>query len=204
MKAQLQTRCPRGRFCARLNPAWQDGIVKTNGTTLMNKKYQIRCYDYVNHPYERVRDALRDDALTVFQSATKAAAYRVQSIAAELHVDFGGIGVKSDINISVKNVEEKILDVIPTPTTRLLLEWEAATAPRLFPLMKGELSIYPLTPTETQLDFSGLYEPPFGTMGKAVNAIIGHRIAEVSVHRFINDVAGYLRQALALQAISNE
>jgi hypothetical protein len=26
---------------------------------------------------------------------------------------------------------------------------------------------------------------------------VGYRIAEVSVHRFINDVAGYLRQALA-------
>jgi hypothetical protein len=72
----------------------------------------------------------------------------------------------------------------------LLLEWEAATKPHLFPLMKGELSIYPLTATETRLDFWGLYEPPFGSVGKAVNAIVGHRIAEVSVHRFINDVAG--------------
>ena len=43
---------------------------------------------------------------------------------------------------------------------RLVLEWEAATMPRLFPLMKAELSIYPLTATETQMDFSGLYEPP--------------------------------------------
>ncbi|PYV47287.1 MAG: hypothetical protein DMG92_16585 [Acidobacteria bacterium] len=174
------------------------------GTTLMNGANQIRCYDYVNHPYERVRDALAGDALTVFQSATKAAAYRVQSIAAELHLDFAGIGVTSDINISVKTVEEKIHEVIPAPTTRLLLEWEGATMPRLFPLMKGELSIYPLTPTETQLDFSGLYKPPFGIMGKAMNAIIGHRIAEVSVHRFVNDVAGYLRQALALEAISTD
>ena len=162
----------------------------------MSKGREIRCYDYVNHPYERVRDALRTDALTVFQSATKAAAYRAQSIAAELHVEIGGVGVKTDIKISVKNVEEKILDAIPTPTTRLLLEWEAATMPRLFPLMRGELSIYPLTPTETQLDFSGVYQPPFGAVGKTMNAIVGHRIAEVSVHRFISDVAGYLRQAL--------
>jgi hypothetical protein len=79
----------------------------------------------------------------------------------------------------------------------LLLEWEAATKPGLFPLMKAELSIYPLTDTETQLDFSGLYEPPFGPLGKAINAIVGHRIAEVSVHRFISDVSEYLRQALA-------
>jgi len=161
----------------------------------MSTGREIRSYDYVNRPYERVRDALRQNALTVFQSATKAAASRAQSIAAELHVDFGGIGVKTDINISVKNIEE-IVDATSTPTTRLLLEWEAATVPRLFPLIKGELSLYPLTSSETQLDFSGFYEPPFGAVGRTMNAIVGHRIAEVSVHRFVSDVAGYLRQAL--------
>jgi len=43
------------------------------------------------------------------------------------------------------------------------------------PLMNPEL-------TQTQLDFARLYEPPLGAVGKAVNAIISHRIAEVSVH----------------------
>src|SRR4029077_18530729 len=163
----------------------------------MSTGREIRSYDYVNRPYERVRDVLRQNALTVFQSATKAAASRARLIAAELHVDFGGIGVKTDIKISVKNIKEKVLDAKSTPTTRMLLEWEAATMPRLFPLMKAELSIYPLTATETQLDFLGLYEPPFGAVGNAMNAIVGHRIAEVSVHRFISDVAAYLRKAIA-------
>jgi hypothetical protein len=158
---------------------------------------EIRSYDYVNRPSERVRDALSQNALTVFRSAAKAAASRAQSVVAELHVDFGGIGVKTDINISVRNIEEKVVDTTSTPTTRLLLEWEAATMPRLFPLMKGELSVYPLTSTETQLDFSGIYEPPFGAVGRTMNAIIGQRIAEVSVHRFVSDVAGYLQQAHA-------
>jgi hypothetical protein len=62
--------------------------------------------------------------------------------------------------------------------------------------MKADLSIYPLTATETQLDFKGLYEPPLGLLGKAVNAMVGHRIAEVSVHRFVSDVAQYLRETL--------
>jgi hypothetical protein len=162
----------------------------------MDKGRQIRCYDYVNHPYERVRDSLRQNALAVFQSATKTAASRAESIAAELHVDFGGIGVKTDIKIAVKSIEEKVADTASNPSTRLLLEWEAATMPRLFPLMKGELLLYPLTSTETQLDFSGVYEPPFGTVGQTMNAIVGHRIAEVSVHRFVSDVAAFLRQAL--------
>jgi len=163
----------------------------------MAKGPEIHCYDYVNHPYERVRNALKQDALTVFQSATKAAASRAESIAAELHFDLGGVGVKSDIRISVKKVEEKVQGSKSAPSTRLLLEWEAATKPRWFPLMKGELSVYPLTATETQLDFWGRYKPPFGRLGKTINAIVGHRIAEVSVHRFIDDVAGYLRRTLS-------
>jgi hypothetical protein len=163
----------------------------------MSSGREIRSYDYVNRPYERVRDTLRQDALMVFQSATKGAASRAQSVAAELHVEFGRIGVKTDINICVKDIEEKIVDATSSPTMLLRLEWEASTLPRLFPLMRGELSVYPLTATETQLDFSGVYEPPFGALGKTMNAIVGHRIAEVSVHRFVSDVAGYLREGLA-------
>lgn len=163
---------------------------------MKDKGRKIRCYDYVNHPYERVRDALKQNALMVFQSATKTAASRAQSVAAELRVDFAGIGVKTDIKIAVKSIDERNAGSASNPTTKLTLEWEAAKLPRLFPLMKGELSVYPLTATETQLDFSGVYKPPFGPVGKTMNAIVGHRIAEVSVHRFVGEVAGYLRQAL--------
>jgi len=108
----------------------------------------------VNHPYQRVRDALQKDAPAVFQSATKSAVSRAQSVTTELHVDFGGIGIKADVKVSVKNIEEKV-DTMPSPTTRLLLEWEGATMPGLFPLMKAELSIYPLTPNETQFGLPG-------------------------------------------------
>jgi len=163
----------------------------------MTKKQarEIRCYDYVNHPYERVCNALRDNAVTVFQLATKSAVSRVRSVAAELRVEVGGVGLKADIDVRVRNVEEKS-DAIASPSMRLQLEWEAATMPALFPVMKAELSVYPLTPTETQLDFLGHYEPPFGLAGRAVNAVAGYRVAEASVHRFLSDVAAHLRQAV--------
>jgi hypothetical protein len=166
------------------------------GAPPMNRNLEIRSYDYVNHSYDRVRDALRQGAQAVFQSATKAAADRAQSVASELHVDIAGIGVKADIKITVQKVEENIRDGIGSPNMSLSLKWEAAQLPRLFPLMHAELLIYPLTPTETQLDFSGEYEPPFGAVGKAMNAIVAHRIAEASVHRFVADVAAYLRDTL--------
>jgi hypothetical protein len=62
--------------------------------------------------------------------------------------------------------------------------------------MDGVLSIYALTPGETQLDFLGHYDPPLGVIGGAVNAVVGHRIAEASVQRLISDVAQYLRDRL--------
>ncbi len=161
-----------------------------------NRHSEIRCYDYVNHSYEQVRDVLRQDALAVFQRATKSAVSRAQPVAAELHVDFGGIGVKADVKVNIKNIEER-LDSVSSPATRLSVQWEAATTPRLFPVMDGELSIYPLTATETQLDFLGHYKPPFGAAGKAIDAMVGYRIAELSVHHFVTDVAEYLRRTLS-------
>jgi hypothetical protein len=163
----------------------------------MSKPTEIRCYDYVNHPYALVCEALRKDAPQLFQTATKAAAARAGVVAAGLHAGIAGIGVEADVHISVKSIEETIPDPMSGPVTTLRVEWEAATMPGLFPLMKADISIYPLTSTETQLDFWGLYEPPLGPLGKALNAIVGHRIAEASVHRFVGDVARHLRQALA-------
>jgi len=160
----------------------------------MSDSCAVRSYDYVNRPYAQVRDTLTKNALVVFQSATKAAASRADSLAG-LRVDLGGIAVEAEIHISITSITENV-EPGSTPVTHIELEWEAAKRPGLFPLMKADLSIYPLTPSETQLDFSGEYEPPLGAIGKAVNAIAGRRIAEVSVHRFVTDVAEYLRRTI--------
>lgn len=166
----------------------------------MSKSREIRSFDYVNHPYERVREALTEDASAVFLAATKAASDRAKNVAAALRVNIAGLEVSSDISISIHRIEEKSRGPGSHPVTRLELEWEAARSPDLFPQMKAELSLYALTATETQLDFAGRYTPPLGPLGTAVNTIIGHRIAEASVHRFLTDVARYLRAELSQDA----
>ncbi len=62
--------------------------------------------------------------------------------------------------------------------------------------MRAELSICPLTATETQLDHLCRYEPPLGKPGAVMDALVGHRIAEASVHRLQQDIAGNLRVTL--------
>ena len=162
----------------------------------MAKSREVRCYDYVNHPYAEVRDAMTAGALEVFKKATVAASCRAEAVAAELRVQVGVIEVGTEINISVESVEEQPRDVDAPPRTVLKLEWESVKSRRLFPLMHAELAIYPLTGSETQLDFLGHYDPPLGALGGAVNAVVGHRIADASVHRFVHDVAQYLRETL--------
>lgn len=163
----------------------------------MSKAKTIRVYDYVNHPYEAVREKLSRDALSVFSKATKVAAQRAKSVASELHVNIAGIEVGTDISISIKSIEEHPKKIASPPMTCLNLEWEAAKMPRLFPLMKAELSVYPLTSTETQLSLSGNYEPPLGALGGVIDSVVGYRIAEASVHQFIKDITIYLRAELS-------
>jgi hypothetical protein len=161
----------------------------------MARSRDIRAFDYVNFPYERVRSVLTTDALAVFHAATRAATGRTHTLASALRVEIGGIEFGKEIELAVREKQQKGKEK-GGPMTRLEVDWKAARTPGLFPLMKAELAIYPLTATETQLDFSGHYEPPLGWLGTAVDAAVGHRIAEASVHRFVAEVAQYLRDEL--------
>jgi hypothetical protein len=159
----------------------------------MSERTTIRVYDYVNRPYASTKAALEEDAAGVFRNATKVAAVRAKSLASELHVNIAGFEVGADINIKVDSVETTERTGMFPERTVISLEWEAANMPRLFPFMKAQLAVYPLTSSETQLDLTGHYEPPLGIVGSVLDAAVGHRIAEATVQQFIKDVAAFLR-----------
>ena len=163
----------------------------------MSKAKNIRVYDYVNHPYKKVRESLRLNTLSVFQNATKTAAKRATDVSSELYMNVGGIEVGTDISIDVQKFETHPKAINTPAKTVIELEWVASKRPGLFPVMKAELSIYPLTATETQLDFFGNYEVPMGKLGEAFDSVVGHRVVEATVHRFIKDIAAYLRSELS-------
>jgi len=57
----------------------------------MAESREVRCYDYVTLPYERVRDVLRSDASTIFSRATANAADRARELIATLRLNVGPI-----------------------------------------------------------------------------------------------------------------
>ena len=155
----------------------------------------VRCYDYVNQPYPRVRDALMANPHYVFRHATSAATAH----AARLHVHVGVLDIGADVEIEITGVEQDI--AYNEPATRLKLEWKAVNNPQMFPSMSATLTVFPLSPTETQLELAGIYDPPLGKVGEALDAAVGHRFASAAVIKFVQEVAGWLREELAAPAI---
>ena len=164
----------------------------------MAQPHELRCYDYVNHPYAVVRDALRGRLGAIFERATKGATGRAEALAAGLKVEVGPLEIGTDVAIELIGMEEREEGPIGrAPTMSIRLRWKAARAAALFPAMDAELLVYPLSRDETQLELHGLYSPPLGAVGSALDSLVGHRIADASVHRFLTDVASFLRSELA-------
>jgi hypothetical protein len=153
---------------------------------------QLHCYQYVNRPFEAVLGVLRHDAVGLFQRATVSAVKRAGSIASSLKIEVGGLEVAKEVEIRVLSSDAGTRPG-GEPFARFQLEWRAKDSPGLFPTMRCELVAYPLTPHETQLELEGEYTPPLGALGSAADALVGHRIAEASTHRFLDEVVERIR-----------
>jgi hypothetical protein len=168
----------------------------------MSKRRELHVYDYVNHSFASVRDALLADPRAIFERATTTAAARAHALGAAIHVKVGPIDLVADVAIRVVAVDE-IRSPLGQTATRLQLDWKSTKRPDLFPTMKGTLLVYALTPTETQLDFAGIYDPPLGIVGEAIDALILHRVvAEAAALHFVQDIAAYLRVELTHRPLS--
>ena len=165
------------------------------GSSGMSDPRQLRCYQYVTVEYERVRDALRRDAVGIFQRATATAASRAEQLASTLRVSVGALEMGANVQIVVRDMTDK-QSPLGDRRTEIELTWSATSAAALFPSMEATLTIYPLSAHETQLDLHGRYRPPLGAVGQALDALVGHRIAEASVLRFVQEVAARINAEL--------
>ena len=63
-------------------------------------------------------------------------------------------------------------------------------------MLHGDLRVAPLGAQRTQITLEGRYEPPLGAIGRRLDTIVLHRVAEASVRNFLELVA----RALTLPA----
>jgi hypothetical protein len=152
--------------------------------------HELHCYDYVNQPYEIVRRAVLADPLELFTRATSAGR------GSRLHVMLGAIELGAEIEIEIRSIGEKH-EPFERPSLMITLAWHSRRRVALFPTLAAQLVVYPLTPTETQVELTGTYDPPLGIVGEAVDAAVLHRFAKESAAGFVREIATHLRRNLS-------
>jgi hypothetical protein len=81
------------------------------------------------------------------------------------------------------------------------LTWRATSAPGLFPVLSADLEVAALDPGLTQLTIHGRYEPPLGAVGRRIDRLLMHRIAEASVRSFLRRLVATLAATDAESAV---
>lgn len=77
--------------------------------------------------------------------------------------------------------------------------WRSAVANRLVPMLEADLELASLIGSGCQLSLMGSYRPPLSVVGAAGDRLLGHRVAEACVRRFVLELAERLEIAM-LQA----
>ena len=78
------------------------------------------------------------------------------------------------------------------------MTWQPTGAGALLPVLEADLEIGALGAHRTQLALNASYRPPLGTVGRAIDRALLHRVAEATVKDFLDQV-GVAIQHLAGQ-----
>ena len=83
--------------------------------------------------------------------------------------------------------------------TSLPLTWEPVGLEGVLPRLDANLELGALGGDRTQLAISARYRPPLGVVGRAVDRVLLHRVAEATVKDFLDRVGA----AISAQAMTN-
>jgi hypothetical protein len=154
----------------------------------------LHTYDYADVAYDDVTLLLAEDTAGVLQAATETAMQRAEEVVARLRVQVRDFEIGRDVEIEVGEFDPEAITQVRVP-----LRWRAREDDALFPAMEAALLVrtVPVQWDCTQLVLEGSYDPPLGPVGAALDAVVGHHVAEAAVHRFVRDVARSVERAAA-------
>ena len=68
------------------------------------------------------------------------------------------------------------------------LQWSATGPTEMFPVMVADLEVSPLGADESQLRLSGRYDPPLGAIGRQLDRLLLHQLAEATVRALLKQL----------------
>jgi len=89
-----------------------------------------------------------------------------------------------------KRVELELGEPVRTTTwTVIPLSWKATFPRKLFPMMTGKIELAPVDKNVSRLTVSGMYDPPVGRLGRHLDDVLMHRVAQATVHELAESIA---------------
>ncbi len=147
----------------------------------------LRYYVELDLPAAQVEAALLDSPSTWLSPLADGALKRGEALLAEVGVGPAGLRVSRRVTV-------RLGPPVQFPSKLSLpMTWEPGG--RLLPRLDAELELGKLGPARTQLAISGRYEPPLGTVGRTVNRLALHRVAEATIKDFLDRVQAALEAA---------
>lgn len=146
-------------------------------------KQHIHLYDAVAVPFDSVRRLLRDHPDRVLcEAAARGEAGAEESVTA-LELDVAGFRVAKEVDLEVLSFAD-----IPgrIPRARVQLRWEPVDHSSLFPPIEADLEAEPVEDTRSMLSLLGIYRPPLGAIGAAVDKVVLHHVAETAMRHFFH------------------
>jgi hypothetical protein len=75
-------------------------------------------------------------------------------------------------------------------SAHLALRWEAiGPGGELFPTLDADITLSPAGEHGTTLTLAGVYRPPPGNLGGELDQVVLRRVAEATIHTFVNRIA---------------
>jgi hypothetical protein len=94
----------------------------------------------------------------------------------------GAIGLSKLVRVQVRELARS------EKSAGIALRWEA-TGGGLFPVLDADVRLTPAGEHVTLLSMAGSYRPPLGSLGKALDGAILHRVAAATIRGFVAQVA---------------
>jgi hypothetical protein len=139
-------------------------------------------------PVEAVERALLASPATWLPRLADRAGSRGEELLTEVGIGPAGHGLR-------KRVQVELGRVIRHPSrTTVAMTWRPTGAGALLPVLEAELEVGALGVHRTQLALNASYRPPLGTVGRAIDRALLHRVAEATVKDFLDQVGLAIRE----------
>jgi len=139
----------------------------------------VRDFQIVQRPFTVVDGAIRSDPSELLSEALHAA--RVEG--ERLRGGVAPAGWPSPLAVTV----DLVTGPLRSHGDALLLTfaWDANQSRSLFPHFDADLELAPFGRERSQISLSGNYVPPGGAIGKGIDRLVLHRVAESTIRAFL-------------------